>query len=66
MTTVTLADDEAGDLVQLLGDKLKEMLLEIAKTDDRDYRFGLVARHERLERVRRRLIESRQPDELWV
>ena len=66
MTTLMMADDETRDLVQLLDDKLKEMLLEIAKTDDREYRDQLVARHERLERVRERLAESRQSDELWV
>ena len=66
MATLMIAEDEAHDLDQLLDTHLKEMLGEIAKTDDRAYRDDLVARHDRLEKLRQRLADARRSDELWV
>lgn len=66
MATLFIADDEAHDLHELLEARLKELLREIAKTDDRAFREGLVARHDRIERLRQRLDEARRRDELWV
>jgi hypothetical protein len=63
---LTMAEEERRDLTEVLDGHLREMLLEIARTDDRDYRDDLRRRYERLERVHTRLCEAAVTDELYV
>jgi hypothetical protein len=66
MATLIIADDEARELIQLLDGRLKAMLGEIAKTDDRAYRQDLIARHDRLESLRSRLDAATVGEQYFV
>lgn len=50
-----VTDEEATTLDELLEQKLRDMRLEIAHTDDRAYRSDLRDRYDHLERLRLRL-----------
>ena len=52
---LSLTDDEARTLQDLLGDCLHELRREVARTDAKDYRHGLVLRQELIERLLARL-----------
>jgi hypothetical protein len=66
MATIVMADEEIRDVAQVIDARLKELLLEIAKSDDREFRDDLRARHGRLERVKQRLEEALTGDEVYV
>jgi len=61
MATLILGSEEARELAQLLDGRLREMRLELARTDDRAYRDDLRARYERMDGLRQRLLQ--QPNE---
>lgn len=48
---LVLTDDEARILREFLSEHLPELRREVARTDAKDYRHGLVLRQELLERV---------------
>jgi hypothetical protein len=58
--------EEATVLDEVLDGKLREMRLEIAKTDDRAYRSDLRDRYDHLERVRMRLKQLWTSEEAYV
>jgi len=58
--------EEARVLDEVLDGKLKDMRLEIAKTDDRAYRSDLRDRYDHLERVRMRLQQLWTSEEAYV
>ena len=55
MATLTMGEEESRELAALLDGRLREMLHEIAHTDDRSFRSDLRESYERLHRVRNRL-----------
>lgn len=48
---LTLTDDDARTLRDLLRDHLRELRREVAHTDAKDFRHGLVLRQELVERL---------------
>jgi hypothetical protein len=46
-----LTDDETRTLRDLLSDYLRELRREVARTDAKDFRHGLVIRQELIERL---------------
>jgi hypothetical protein len=52
---LTMTDDEASELRDLLDGSLGDLSSEIAATDDPGYRVGLKARRVRLQSVRAQL-----------
>jgi hypothetical protein len=52
---LTMTDDEASELRDLLDGSLGDLSSEIAATDDPGYRVGLKARRVRLQAVRAQL-----------
>ena len=58
--------EEARVLDEVLDGKLREMRLEIAKTDDRAYRSDLRDRYDHVERVRTRLQQLWTSEEAYV
>ncbi len=63
---VAVTDEEARALDELLDEKLRQMRLEIAHTDDRAYRSDLPDRYDHLERLRLRLKQMSTGGETWV
>jgi hypothetical protein len=63
---LAVTDEEARVLDEVLDGHLKQMRLEIAKTDDRAYRSDLRDRYDHLERVRQRLREQTTGEEIYV
>ena len=61
-----VTDEEATALDQLLDQKLRDMRLEIAHTDDRAYRSDLRDRYDHLERLRIRLKQMSTGGETYV
>jgi hypothetical protein len=52
---LSLTDDDARILQDLLSDCLQELRREVARTEAKDYRHGLVLRQEVIERLLARL-----------
>jgi hypothetical protein len=63
---LAVTDEEARVLDEVLDGQLKQMRLEIAKTDDRAYRSDLRDRYDHLERLRMRLKEMSTGEEVYV
>jgi len=63
---LTVTPEEASVLDEVLDGKLREMRLELAKTDDRAYRSDLRDRYDHLERVRTRLQQLWTSEEAYV
>jgi hypothetical protein len=63
---LAVTDEEARVLEEELANTLKEMRLELAKTDDRAYRSDLRDRYDHLERLRARLKELATGEEIYV
>ena len=63
---LAVTDEEARALDELLDDRLREMRLEIAHTDDRAYRSDLRDRYDHLERLRLRLKQLSTGGEVFV
>jgi len=63
---VAVTDEEARALDDVLDEKLRQMRLEIAHTDDRAYRSDLRDRYDHLERLRLRLKQMATGGETWV
>ena len=63
---LAVTDEEARVLDEVLDDTLKQMRLEIAKTDDRAYRSDLRDRYDHLERLRTRLKGMSTSEEIYV
>ena len=63
---LAVTDEEARVLDDLLDGALKQMRLELAKTDDRAYRSDLRDRYDHLERLRLRLKELSTGEEVYV
>jgi len=63
---LAVTDEEARVLDEVLDGHLRQMRLEIAKTDDRAYRSDLRDRYDHLERVRQRLREQTTGEEIYV
>lgn len=61
-----VTDEEATALDELLDQKLRDMRLEIAHTDDRAYRSDLRDRYDHLERLRLRLKQMSTGGETYV
>lgn len=61
-----VTDEEATTLDELLEQKLRDMRLEIAHTDDRAYRSDLRDRYDHLERLRLRLKSMSAGSETFV
>lgn len=61
-----VTDEEARVLDDVLEATLKEMRLELAKTDDRAYRSDLRDRYDSLERLRLRLKQLSTSEEIYV
>lgn len=61
-----VTDEEATALDELLDQKLRDMRLEIAHTDDRAYRSDLRDRYDHLERLRLRLKQMSTGGEIYV
>ncbi len=61
-----VTDEEATALDELLEQKLRDMRLEIAHTDDRAYRSDLRDRYDHLERLRLRLKSMGAGGETYV
>ena len=61
-----VTDEEATTLDEVLDQKLRDMRLEIAHTDDRAYRSDLRDRYDHLERLRLRLKELATGEEVYV
>ena len=61
-----VTDEEATTLDELLDQKLRDMRLEIAHTDDRAYRSDLRDRYDHLERLRLRLKQMSTGGETYV
>ncbi|HEX6837675.1 MAG TPA: hypothetical protein VF334_13935 [Polyangia bacterium] len=61
-----VTDEEATALDELLDQKLRDMRLEIAHTDDRAYRSDLRDRYDHLERLRLRLKQMGTGSETYV
>jgi hypothetical protein len=66
MATVIIGNDEARELCQVVDEKLREMRMEIAHTDDRDYREDLKRRYDRLEALQRKLTIQTSAEEVFV
>ncbi len=58
---LTLSDDDARILRDLLNDHLQELRREIARTDAKDFRHVLVLRQELIERLLARLTTCSSP-----
>jgi transcriptional regulator of heat shock response len=54
---LSVTDEEARELAGVLDAKLREMRLELARTDDRAYRSDLRDQYEHLDRLRQRLAQ---------
>jgi len=63
---LAVTDEEATALDELLDQKLRDMRLEIAHTDDRAYRSDLRDRYDHLERLRLRLKQMSPGGETYV
>lgn len=63
---LAVTDEEARVLDEVLDGKLRDMRLEIAKTDDRAYRSDLRDRYDHLERLRARLKQQSTGEEIYV
>ena len=63
---LAVTDEEARVLDEVLDGTLKQMRLEIAKTDDRAYRSDLRDRYDHLERLRTRLKGMSTSEEIYV
>ena len=63
---LAVTDEEATALDELLDQKLRDMRLEIAHTDDRAYRSDLRDRYDHLERLRLRLKQMSTGGETYV
>jgi hypothetical protein len=63
---LAVTDEEARVLDEALDATLKQMRLELAKTDDRAYRSDLRDRYDHLERLRLRLRELTTGEEIYV
>jgi hypothetical protein len=63
---LAVTDEEARVLDDILDGKLREMRLELAKTDDRAFRSDLRDRYDHLERVRTRLQQMWTTEEAFV
>jgi len=61
-----VTDEEMTALDELLDQKLRDMRLEIAHTDDRAYRSDLRDRYDHLERLRLRLKQMSTGGETYV
>lgn len=61
-----VTDEEATTLDEVLDQKLRDMRLEIAHTDDRAYRSDLRDRYDHLERLRLRLKQMSTGGETYV
>jgi hypothetical protein len=66
MATVSIGSDEARELCQVVDEKLREMRMEIARTDDRDYREDLKKRYDHLEALQRKLTSQMGAEEVFV
>jgi len=63
---LAVTDEEARELDSLLDTRLREMRVELSRTDDRAYRSDLRDRYDLLERVRLRLAQAAISDEAYV
>ncbi len=63
---LAVTEEEARALDELLEQKLRDMRLEIAHTDDRAYRSDLRDRYDHLERLRLRLKQTSAGGETYV
>jgi hypothetical protein len=61
-----VTNEEARDLDDVLEGQLREMRLELARTDDRAYRSDLRDRYEHLERIQKRLKQLWSDEEAYV
>ncbi len=63
---LAVTEEEARELGEVLDERLREMRLELARTDDRAYRSDLRDRYEHLERLYGRLKQLQAGEEVFV